>query len=268
MAPARPLDRARPEGVVSELSGAAVRYAAAGLPVFPCQDKRPLVRHGLHDATTDRRMILRYWRRWPNAAIAVVTGWVSRLVVLDVDGREGADALRELELSCAPLPRTASVVTPRGGQHFYFRHPGGEIPNSAGQIGPGLDVRGDGGYVIAPPSSIGGRRYEADERGPVAALPPWLRAVIARFGTPPAHGRTAPEDWLEIVTDGVGEGQRNAQITRLTGHLLARDVDARLVRELVLLVAAHRCRPPLPSEEAERVVESIAGRELAKREAR
>ena len=149
--------------------------------------------------------------------------------MLDVDP-DGHETLRALERDYSALPRTASVVTPRGGGHYYFRHPSNTIavPNSAGRLGPGLDVR-DGGYVLAPPS-IGatGRRYEPDERAPISEMPGWLRQLVIA----PQTGRTRPStpvtEWTRIVRDGLAEGERNAGLARLVGHLLARNVDVEL----------------------------------------
>jgi putative DNA primase/helicase len=158
------------------------------------------------------------------------------------------------------------VVTPRAGAHYFFNHPGEEIRNSAGMLGVGLDVRGDGGFVVVPPSEgANGRRYEPDDRAPLANPPDWLLQRITR----PADARRAvpASEWLSLVTGGLVAGGRNAGLTRLTGHLLCRDVDPRLVRELILLLARHRCKPPLSDHEAIRIVESIAGRELARRTA-
>ena len=104
---------------MSERLDAALRYAAHGWPVFPCNGKRPMVANGFHDATTDRETVEGWWRQWPDANVAVPTGGPSGLLVVDVDGDEGYDSLRELEREHGELPRTASVTTPRGGQHFY-----------------------------------------------------------------------------------------------------------------------------------------------------
>jgi putative DNA primase/helicase len=253
----------------NQLLEAALRYAGQGRPVFPCESggKRPRTRNGLHDASTDPKQIELWWRADGNANVGLRTGSVSRLVVLDVDGDEGTVSLRDLERENGQLPRTASVVTPRGGAHFYFRYPGSEIRNSAGQLGPGLDIRGDGGYVLVPPS-IGatGRRYEPDERCAPAPLPAWLLDRL-RGQTTLSTAPVPASEWIAIVRDGLPEGQRNHGLARLVGHLLARNVDARLVRELAHAVAL-RCRPPLDSAEVDQVVESIAGAELRKRTAR
>jgi hypothetical protein len=249
-----------------DLRDAALRYAAQGRPVFPCAPrvKRPLTEHGLKDATTDPGLIDAWWEQWPDANVAMRTGAPSRVVVLDTDGDEGAESRRGLERAHGPLPRTASVVTPNGGQHFYLAHPGVDVPNSAGKLGAGLDVRGDGGYVLVPPSiGSSGRRYEPDERSAIAPMPDWLQGALTRpHGE--RHDRTPASAWAAIVRDGLRQGERNHGLARLTGHLLSKNVDARLVREIAHLVNG-RCKPPLTSHEVDCVVESIAGCELRKR---
>jgi hypothetical protein len=249
------------------LSDAALSYAGRGWPVFPCRPKAkmPLTSHGLNDATTQPATIERWWRRWPDANVAIRTGAISRLVVLDIDGEGGAESLRALERDHGPLPCTASVVTPGGGQHFYFKHPGTAVPSSAEKLAAGVDTRGEGGYVVAPPS-IGetGRRYEPDERSPLAPTPGWLLELLGEHGT--NRARTPSSEWLAIMRDGVPDGQRNDRLTRLVGHLLRRYVDVDLVAELAYLVNAQRCKPPLPAQEVDRIIDSIATRELRRRE--
>jgi hypothetical protein len=126
------------------------------VPVFPCEPgaKRPLTRNGHWDATTDPRVIERWWKRWPSANVGVPTGKKSGVVVLDVDVDDGGlESLAKLERAGAPAPKTARASTGGGGIHVFFRSPRGtQIRNSAGLLGPGLDVRGEGGYVVVPPS--------------------------------------------------------------------------------------------------------------------
>lgn len=245
---------------------AAIPYGRRGWHCFILRpgSKVPATQRGLHDATRDHAQLHRWAEEYPNANIGVRTGRVSGLVVLDVDGEDGFESLRALERHHGELPRTASVKTPRGGAHYYFAHPGGEVLCSAGQLGVGLDVRGDGGYVVAPPSvGPNGNRYEVDESAPIVMLPEFLRALMvpAQRSNRPA---TPVETWIAMVRTGAAEGSRNASLARFVGHLLAKDVDARLVLELALLVN-RRNQPPLNDREVERVVESIAGRELARR---
>ena len=150
---------------------AALAYAKRGVPVFPCEPgaKRPLTRSGHWDATTDPRAIERWWKRWPTANVGVPTGKKSGLVVLDVDlGAGGPESLAKLEGASVPAPKTVRVRTGGGGTHIYFRYPeGAEIRNSAGLLGSGLDVRGEGGYVVVPPSRTRGP-YEWLDTSPLA----------------------------------------------------------------------------------------------------
>lgn len=142
-------------------------YAARGWPVFPChwvgeRRKRPLTAHGLHDASRDPAIIAGWWRRWPEALIGVPTGRAIGAVVLDVDVKDdranGFDTLDTLGF--AILPETPMVHTASGGLHLYFVAPEGvDFRNTGGArgrgIGPGLDWRGTGGYVIAPSAGSG-----------------------------------------------------------------------------------------------------------------
>ena len=135
---------------------AALAYVRRSVPVFPCEPgaKRPLTRNGHWDATTDPRVIGRWWRRWSSANIGGPTGKKRGIVVLDVDVDDGGlESLAKLERAGALTPKTARSRTGGGGIHVFFRYPRGtEIRNSAGLLGPGLDVRGEGGYVVVPPS--------------------------------------------------------------------------------------------------------------------
>jgi len=161
-------------GSAPTLPKAALAYARRGVPVFPCERgaKRPLTPNGHWDATTDRRAIERWWRRQPSANIGLPTGKKSGIVVLDVDDG-GLESLAMLEREGAPVPKTARARTGGGGIHVFFRYPAStEIRNSAGLLGPGLDVRGEGGYVVVPPSRTHGP-YEWVDRSPLAEAS-WL----------------------------------------------------------------------------------------------
>lgn len=126
---------------------AALEYAARGWAVFPCHGKVPLVEHGCKSATTDASTIRQWWRKWPDANVAIATGTASGLYVIDEDDG-GAETIGALA-----LPVSLSVTTGSGGKHYYYRRPDGEKwGNSASKLGPGVDTRGDGGYVLAPPS--------------------------------------------------------------------------------------------------------------------
>lgn len=132
----------------------ACRYARQGYPVFPVRgDKRPLVKWK-DGATTDPAQIRAWWLQWPLAMIGMPTGKPSGLIVLDVDIKNGVNGFDTLKANGWDIPREAiEVLTPSGGSHFYFRAPEGvSVRNSAGKIGPGVDLRADGGFIVLPPS--------------------------------------------------------------------------------------------------------------------
>src|SRR5882724_1301504 len=137
----------------SPMLAAALEYARRGFSVIPLKprDKKPGLQSWKQYQTrcATEKEIREWWRRTPNANVGIVTGAVSSIVVLDIDGEAGRSSL----LEC--LPELKHVSTPAvatgKGVHLYFRHPGGDIPNRAG-MAPNLDLRGDGGFVAAPPS--------------------------------------------------------------------------------------------------------------------
>jgi hypothetical protein len=227
--------------------------------VFPCRprDKTPATRNGLKDAKRDEGAIAKFWAEYPDCNVAIVTGKLSGLMVLDVDGEEGVESLRALERQHSPLPNTASIVTPRGGEHFYFRHPGWEVKNTAGYPGPGLDVRGDGGYVLAPPSiGAGGRRYEVDDDTGIVAAPEWLLSLLKRNQAQDPTGLGNGRDWAAFVRQGATSGQRNTRMTQYVGHLFNHDHRPGEVLELALLLNS-KVSPPMSRREIEAIVRSI-----------
>jgi len=240
---------------------AAARYLARGWSVLPLRhgDKRPLLRwEGLQQERADAATVAQWFARWPGANVGIVTGEISNLIVLDVDPKHGGDdSLAELERRFGTLPPTVEARTGGGGRHLYFTHPGGFTPNCAGLV-QGIDLRGDGGYVVAPPSlHPSGQLYAwAPGRTPediaLAALP--HRLLSAGHGL---RARHTLADWRALVHEGVGEGERNSTIASLTGHLLWHGVDPQVALELMLAWNRLRCRPPLDDDEVARVVVSI-----------
>jgi hypothetical protein len=172
------------QGTVPTLRGAALAYARRGVPVFPCEPggKRPLTRSGFWDATTEARRIEAWWARWPAANVGVPTGRRSGLLVLDADARDGGlGSLALLERANGALPETTRSRTGGGGVHVFFRYPVGEtVRNSAGVLGSGLDVRGEGGYVVVPPSRTQST-YEWLDRSPPAEAT-WLLKRLSDKG--------------------------------------------------------------------------------------
>jgi hypothetical protein len=247
---------------------AALQLVERGLAVFPCrpQGKEPMTPHGLKDASTDRDMVEHWWHRAPDANIGIATGAISDIVVIDVDGLDAEEELRKLEAEYIALPATVESITARG-RHLFFRYPQREIRNSAGKLAKGVDIRGTGGYVVAPPSvHPSGKRYwwSVDSANAFAAAPGWLLDKICE---PAGKTRsiTPPTDWRALIHDGVDHGARNASVARLVGHLLRRHVEPLVTLELAFAFNDARCRPPLPEGEVVVIVDSIAAREMKRR---
>lgn len=176
---------------MSELLEHALALAGAGWSVFSCdQTKRPLVAGGVHAATRDPDRIRRFFRA--NHAVMIGAAVPDSLAVLDIDAdHDGFATLRALEEAYGELPTTLTVRTGGGGEHRYFLHPGGELRQTAGLLGPGLDTRMPGkGYTILPPSvHDSGRPYAwSTPLAPTAPLPGWLEALLR----PPSPSRPGP----------------------------------------------------------------------------
>ena len=172
----------------------ALDYARLGLRVTPWgtrgNQKFPLTEHGHLDATTGRAIIERWWARWPNAVPAIATGEPSGVVALDIDIRpdgSGFDSLDDLGITSHPEGPTAH--TPQGGCAVLFRWPGCFVKTCSSELGPHLDIRGDGGSLLLPP---GPHRFWDPHLGldtPLRAMPEWMVIVEPE---PPAAADTAP----------------------------------------------------------------------------
>lgn len=261
-----PATLARPNGQNDAMTPAAKvetaqRYLARGWSVLPlrARDKRPLaVWEPLQNSRPSAEQVTDWFSRWPDANIGIVTGEISNLIVLDIDPEHGGDAsLDRLERQYGRLPATVETITGGGGRHLYFAHPGGLIRNRTG-LAQGIDLRGDGGYIVAPPSiHPSGRPYvwaagHSPEDVALAGPPRWI--LLASGGT---RVRRTLSDWRRLVREGVPEGQRNSSIASLAGHLLWHQIDPEVVMELLLAWNRLRCRPPLEDAEVAQVVSSI-----------
>ena len=191
---------------------AAISYAQEQRwPVFPIAiaSKRPLTAHGFYDATTDVDCILRWWRTWPEANIGIPTGKVTGLVVLDVDPRHGGIAsLEQIQHQYGSLPSTPTTRTGGGGWHYWFAYPLGKnapIRNATNLSGfRGIDLRGTGGYIVAPPSRhASGQRYRWLCEGPLALFPPFLM----NLAQPTCHSVFLPSTVKKAESSALGKNE-------------------------------------------------------------
>jgi len=201
--------------------------------------------NGSKDGTTDGNIIAG-WFNGEDINIGIVAGLESGLVILDVDPRHGgAESLKQYN-----VPQTPKVQTGSGGFHFYFKHPGGDVRNSAGTIADGLDVRAHHGFCVAPPSQhTSGNEYKwlVDARAPLADAPAWLlngskkKTVVA-----------APAS-----VEKVAEGQRNNAMTVLAGKLRRHGLHNTAIFAAILYENDLRCKPPLPEAELKAIADSV-----------
>ncbi len=235
----------------------ALRLAKHGIPAFPCRadTKRPYTEHGFKDATTDATLIRAWWKRWPMALVAIPTGKASGRVILDLDNKtgehEGQRSLERLETEHGELPDTPQAITRTQGSHYYFAAPPGvEVPCSAGKLGEGIDVRGDGGYVIVP-GSVG---YEWDAAHhpadvPLAQIPDWLLGKMLQGNSTKAARTDAPAT--------VPPGGRNAYLTSVGGGVRRAGCDEEEIYAVLEIRNRNVCTPPLPDSEVKEIARSL-----------
>ena len=266
----------------------ALRYAAKGWRVFPvhtthsnacscgnaeCRSpaKHPLTPNGVKDATCDPAQIRTWWEEYfPDANIGIATG--QGLLVVDIDPKNGG-SLEALNTFMA-IPPTASLRTGSGGAHLYFAYDRSLIiRNSAGKLAPGIDVRGENGYVVAPPSlHICGKRYRWDRDSGLLPAPDALLQRLLEKAPPAllsqdrsskeAPNKEAPrkESSAQAAAPSgfVPEGKRNATLTSLAGSL--RNQGANEEAMFITLQAFNKgcCQPPMTEYEVRQVCKSAA----------
>jgi hypothetical protein len=225
--------------------------------------KHPRTRHGVNDASLDLSQVHDWWTRTPNANVGIATGKVSGIFVLDVDPRNGGDeslgALVELH---GPLPQTVRCKTGGGGEHYYFTYEPGLACKAS--FMPGLDIKSDGGYVVAPPSGhASGGKYEWDADGhpddvPLSAAPPWLlNAISGRDkGTSPAVRSDGGEN--KLLPEQLPEGTRHDGMFRLACSLRSKGLGPEAIEAALLAENNVRCTPPLPEDEVKGIALSAA----------
>jgi putative DNA primase/helicase len=260
----------------------ALKYASLGWKVFPLRHirngvcscykgnecgnpgKHPeydkdLLPNGLKNASNDLNLIRQWWEKWPNANIGVSTGPTSGIVVLDIDVKNGGyEWLKEMAAKHGGIPHTVEATTGSGGKHFYFKYPGWFVKSTNNQIDDGVDIRGDGGLVVIPPS--------ANAKGPyiwvndpfqteLADIPEWLAAEIRKTnGTKPKTERKGGRVWRKLLEGPkVYEGGdtkngvpgRDQFLFELGAWMRSKGAGFEDILETLLAVNEARCVPPL-----------------------
>lgn len=222
---------------MNALAQAALSYVEKGLPIFPCnaQNKRPLTENGFHDASADAETVRQWWERWPNAMIGMPTGEQTNFWVLDIDDPEAFERACPIE-----IPRTRRVDTGKG-YHLYFRHDPAKPVRNAQKTSrgwpfaslPGAETRGDGGYVIVPPSiHPTGREYQWHDDAAMVHAPAQLLRMVRkedrraekpdakadrpearapRDARDSAYGMAALEDECDAIRDA-GDGEQEGAL--------------------------------------------------------
>jgi len=258
----------------------ALAYAARGWAVIPLErrGKTPLNPNGSKGASRSPLQITEWWERWPNANVGIATGKGSGLLVVDLDGAEGVLGWMALVASHGTPWYTLSFRTGGGGAHLLYADTTG-LPNSASRLADKVDTRGEGGYIVAPPSvHPNGNHYRLMTDLPIADVPAWVRRTLRPPAQPPripAHemfprrGAPAPvrteRDWLaehEQRITAAANGQRNETLNR-AAFLCGRDVArGTLVESEVVSVLTRAARAAgLTARETERTIHSglVAG---------
>lgn len=237
---------------------AAIEYAKKGFAVFPLKyrDKVPLTRNGCKDATTDAAQIKAWWQQHPNANIGLATGSVSQnvfVIDLDIDEDRGIDGYHSLEdwqREHGDFPETWTAITGRGGYHLYYRG-NGRIKNRAGII-DGVDIRGNGGYVVAPPSiHKNGNRYEW-EYSPDEFEIAKADNNVEYFLNHDDHRQSASFTMPNIVS----AGQRNQMLFRFACMMQAKGASDQSVFAATMAENESSCSPPLTEQEVRIIVSS------------
>lgn len=264
----------------------ALRYARQGIPVLPlwwpvaegvcacpkganCKSpaKHPipeLVPHGLKDATTDLEQIRRWWRMRPYANIGMPTGEASGRVVVDIDKVTAKEEIR-------PIPVTRGVRTGSGGLQLHYAHPGVEVrndqagPNQPTKLAPvsgGIDFRGEGGYVLLPPSMhASGREYTVGKRQVVQLAPfpqEWLHRLQGSNGNGASNGNA--ERVPLKAGDKVAAGDRHSFLFKSGCAMRYRWFDYEHILPYMLGLNEEYCDPPKERREVERLARDICQR--------
>jgi putative DNA primase/helicase len=227
--------------------GEAVEYRRRGWSPIPIKERSKEPNLLELQPYLNRKATKEELDAWRWSGVGIVTGPVSGVLVLDVDGPEGEAELKKHGHPVTPMVRTAS-----GGLHLYFKHPAQHVRTGI-RVAPGLDVKASGGYVVAPPSvGSNGRTYEwivSPEEAELADPPQWLMVLLERERSK----GPAPE-----IGERIPPGGRNDVLTSLAGTMRRRGMGEAEILAALRVTNEERCQPPLENEEVEKIAASVA----------
>lgn len=243
---------------MSDMLDAAIRYAQLGLAVVPLNGKIPVFRNWPEVATRDQVMISRWWKQNPRANIGIATGHKSDIFVVDIDPRHGGRQSWDDELlSRGKAPNTWQDITGGGGLHIFFRYPNFAVKNAQGIL-PGVDIRGDGGQVVAPPSIHPDthQSYEWDgpepiDRQSLAEAPQWLLDLLS-----PAPISLDKKSLSEVPVK-IPHGVQHQTLVSLAGMMRRLGLTDREIYPSLMEVNEQRCEKPGSAENIHQIAHSM-----------
>lgn len=240
----------------NDVGKAALEYLELGFSVIPLGlDKRPMLSswRSFQKRVAIPSQVEGWFQQWPDAGVGIVTGWLSRLVVVDLDSEKAVEFVREQNLRFKP-----PTVKTGKGYHLYYRYPvEKEIRNSVNEE-LGLDIRGNGGYVVAPPSMHPtGYRYRWTRRHIWNTQIPVLPDCFIEERRSNYQGNeTDQPHWAVETLQGITEGGRNNACARLAGRYILKGLGMLEVLD-IMTMWNERNKPPMPYEEVEQTVDSV-----------
>jgi putative DNA primase/helicase len=223
--------------------------AGHGWRMFPvkARGKEPLVRWK-DVATSDLAALEALAAQFPGCNWGMATGKASGVLVLDLDGTPGRMSVAAWEATGNRLPKTRTHRTGKGLHHLFGYPDGHDIRNSVSKLAPGVDIRGEGGFIVIPPSvHESGSTYEVIDDAPLADVPQWLLAKLTQPTPPP----------MAPTTGAIPAGERNSTLTSLAGTMRRKGMS-----EAAILAALReengRCTPPLEDKEVQTIARSVS----------
>ena len=233
---------------MTKLLNAALKYAKRGWKVIPVKykDKIPQLNNWVECATDDEATIREWFKAKRN--VGIVTGKRSGFWVLDIDGYEGMESLKELELQHGSLPETFTQITGSGGYHYLFQYDE-RVTTGTPRVRDGVDIRTDGNQIVVYPSiHPNGRRYEWEisDTKEMAKAPEWLIREILK-----ERKREAVR-----VQDDIAEGDRNHKLYRVACKYINEGITGKALNDLIHNINDERCLPPLEEREVDNIIRS------------